>query len=311
MKISIARLKQIIKEETEAIALEEVDEPTDVKKLGRRDLRKWINKLGPKDLKGYGKNRRGTDQISYETWIKARRALAKGQGAEELAQIVKAEAPTAVDALQIAGQGIKAADKAAVAAGGGKASFEDLKSSLQSAMASKLSTPQAKNRINRIKRMIARKPGGKEYLATLQGLERKPDEPSAFADRGTSSDDPPAKDKKAAAGQQGGGEKTTTTFGVDDKGRKTRTTTSLSQGAFDYGKLSTAEKTVFDRAVKNHISALIKIGRDRNLSMTRAKSAATEKWIRSGGDMKKFDQSMKELEKDVYRRHSRRQASRR
>ena len=191
MKISIARLKQIIKEESQALALEEQDDTPIVENLGPVELRKMINKLGPRDLKGYGKNKRGTDQISYETWVKARRALAKGQGAKEVAEIIKAEAPSAVNAMQVAGQGIKAADAAHGAVRGKKASLEKLKASLEKAMKAP-QNDRTKKRIERIKRMIAKKPGVEEYLATLQGLERKPEETSALAPQGSYSEDPPA-----------------------------------------------------------------------------------------------------------------------
>ena len=50
------------------------------------ELRLLINQLGPVDLRGYGRNKQGTDKISYETWEQARRLVSadKLQEAQEL-----------------------------------------------------------------------------------------------------------------------------------------------------------------------------------------------------------------------------------
>lgn len=69
-----------------------VPPPPPRRNLGPVFYRKLLNTMGPKDLQRYGRNRRGRGQITYDQWIAARRALAKG-GVDALNNWVKNQAP--------------------------------------------------------------------------------------------------------------------------------------------------------------------------------------------------------------------------
>ena len=62
------------------------------RELGPLMIRKILNRMGPQDLKGYGRNRAGEGDLSFSQWAQARRQLARG-GEESLNQWMRSQVP--------------------------------------------------------------------------------------------------------------------------------------------------------------------------------------------------------------------------